>query len=209
MWLTLRAASQTRCAAGASHTLRIALRRVVAHQDSMRSGAWDHLSAPPSVHSAAFAGAPRDSEVLSYLASCIRHRSPLVQRIRLGAFSCRLTPLTRKRLAPSQPGPQLAAKGSADHPCGDRLCAAPTKAGNSSVISSPSGWISKCAKVLSHPKSVTSCQRQIGDLNSQKKVTQIGDQPDGGRLCRPQVSLCRFPLVVPYNRRRSASSGRQ
>lgn len=79
----------------------------------------------PSLHSIALAGAPWDSELPSL--PCFLHTPPArhwLQRIRLGAFSCRLTPLTWKRLAPAQPGPQLAAKGSADHPCGDRLCAA-------------------------------------------------------------------------------------
>lgn len=77
------------------------------------------------------------------------------------------------------------------------------------MMSSPAGWISKCAKLLSLPKPVTSCQLRIGDLKSQDRLREIGDHPDTGRLCRPQVSLCRFPCVVPYNCRLSASSGRQ
>lgn len=103
--------------------------------------------------------------------------SPLVQHIRLGAFSCRLTPLTWKRLATGQPGPQLAAKGSADHPCGDRLVRRqPNQETVQSCRARLDGYQS-AQKVLSHPTPVTSCQRHTGDLKSRDRLRKSATTP--------------------------------
>lgn len=59
-------------------------------------------------------------------------------------------------------------------------------------MSSPSGWISKCAKVLSHPKPVTSCQGQIGDLKSQM-LRKSATNPTVDGCVGPRCHYVAFP----------------
>lgn len=61
------------------------------------------------------------------------------------------------------------------------------------MMSSPSGWISECAKLLSHPKPVTSCQRHIGDLKSQDRLRKSANTPTVDDCVGPRCHYVAFP----------------
>lgn len=179
VWLTLRAASQDPlCCRQILNALGSALGRLVAHQDKTRSGACDRLSAPPScctvLPSQGRLGIAKCLPTLLLACAHPRHWS---SAFRLGALSCRLTPPTQKRLAGGQPGPQLAARGSAGHPCGDRLCAANQTRKQFSLLGPVWVDIKIGASLFASRLRHLSCQQHIGDQNLDNWLRKSATNP--------------------------------
>lgn len=57
------------------------------------------------------------------------------------------------------------------------------------MMTSPAGWISKCAKLLSLPKPVTSCQQRIGDLKSQDRLRESATTRHWTIVSAPGVTM--------------------